>query len=100
MVRIFAGPDIQVQRFVVVLHQEQAGIRQIIDVEKLPPGCPAPPDDDLLTAFRAGIVELPDEGGQDMAALEVEVVARAIEVGGHRGDEVAAVLLYGRLDTA
>ena len=40
----------------------------------------------------AGQVDLADHGGQDVAALQVEVVVRAVEVGGHDGDVVRAVL--------
>ena len=37
-------------------------------------------------------MELANPGGQDVAGLQVEVVARAIQVGGHGGDEIGAVL--------
>ena len=33
-----------------------------------------------------------DEGGQDVGVLRVVVVAGAVHVGGHGGDEVGAVL--------
>lgn len=37
-------------------------------------------------------VHFPNHGGHDVAGLKVEVVARAVQVGGHHGDEVGAVL--------
>ena len=43
-------------------------------------------------AGQLGFVRLADQGGQDVARLEVEIVAGAVEVRRHGGDEVAAVL--------
>ena len=39
-----------------------------------------------------GLVELPDERRQQVAGLQVEVVARAVEVGRHQGDAFRPVL--------
>ena len=38
-------------------------------------------------------MEFADEGGEDVGVGEVEVVVDAVEVGGHGGDEVNAILL-------
>src|SRR5690606_5232853 len=51
------------------------------------------PDLDRRGSCRARLVRLADESSHDVAALEVVVVVRAEEVGGHGRDEVAAVLL-------
>jgi hypothetical protein len=41
---------------------------------------------------RLGLVELAEEGGQDVGGLQVVVVVGPVEVGGHGADEVAAML--------
>ncbi|GBE48596.1 hypothetical protein BMS3Bbin12_01776 [bacterium BMS3Bbin12] len=50
------------------------------------------PDGDGGGARLLGLVELADEGREDVGGLEVEVVAGAVEVGGHGADGVEAVL--------
>jgi hypothetical protein len=49
-------------------------------------------DDNLGGVGGLGLVEVTDERGQDVGVLRVEVVVRAIEVGGHGGDGVEAML--------
>ena len=36
-------------------------------------------------------MRLPDERGHDMARFQIEIVARAIEIGRHGGNEIAAI---------
>ena len=47
---------------------------------------------DVALVEQLGQMHLTDHGGHDVAGLEVEVVARAIQIGGHHGNEVGAVL--------
>lgn len=49
-------------------------------------------DDNLEGVGGLGLVEVTDERGQDVGVLRVEVVVRAIEVGGHGGDGIEAML--------
>lgn len=49
-----------------------------------------------------GFMGLADQGRQYVAGVQVEIVAGAIEVGGHSADKIAAVLAaigLGQLDT-
>ena len=87
-----AGPDVDVRVVRVVLHQEQAGGRQVVDMEELANGAPGAPHLDLVGVGLFGVVELADQGGDHVRRIEIEVVAGAVQVGGHRRDEVAAVL--------
>ena len=52
---------------------------------------------DVALVQQFGEVHFPDHGGHDVAGLQIEVVARAIQVGRHYGDEVGAVLQIERL---
>lgn len=51
----------------------------------------APHDHRLSRLLR--LVELVDQSGNDVASLDLEVVVRSVDVRGHDGGEVAAVLL-------
>ena len=90
---IFAGADVDVTCLAVALHQKHAGVGQIVDVEELPPGRSRAPDHDFVAAFLARVVEPANHRRQDVPAVQIEVVVRPIEIGGHRRDEVAAELL-------
>ncbi|MNY13324.1 hypothetical protein D3C86_1464550 [compost metagenome] len=76
----------------VVLHQEDAGIRQIVHVQELAPGRARAPQGHA-GAVQLGLVELADHRGQHVRGHEVEVVVGPVEVGGHGRDEAGAVLL-------
>ena len=76
----------------VVVHEEQAGVSQVVHVEELSSGVARAPHLDLGQAGLLSLVEPPHQGGQDMSVLQVEVVARPVQVGGHSRDEVVAVL--------
>ena len=82
----------------VVLAQEDARVGEIVDVEELPPRRPGAPDRHARSAREPRAVDLADQRGEDVGGVEVEVVVRAVEVGRHAGDEVAAVL--GRVGLA
>ena len=62
-------------------------------MQELAARCAGAPHDHILGTNEFGLVELADEGGQHMAPLELEVVARAVEIRGHQRDGVEAVLL-------
>ena len=96
--QVLAGADVDVLRRVVVAHQEQAGVGEVVDVQELaarasrcprrrPRGCPRP--------SRRGTCG--SSAGSTCERVEVEVVVRAVEVRRHRRDEVAAVLPAVRL---
>ena len=52
---------------------------------------------DVALVEHLGQMHLPNHRRHDMAGLEVEVVARPVQVGGHHGDVVGAVLQIERL---
>ena len=58
--QVLTGADVDVLVAVVVLHQEQAGVGEIVDVEELAPRCAAAPDDgacapDILASWNLRI---------------------------------------------
>ncbi len=67
-------------------------------MQELPPRGAGAPQGDLLAALGGGLVEAPDEGGQDVRGLQVEVVAGPVEVRRHGRDVRGPVLLAVRLD--
>ena len=87
-----ATPHIDVLQPGVLVHQEDDRVGEVIDVQELPQRRARAPYDDLGGVARLGLVEPADERGQDVRVLRVEVVVRAVEVGGHGGDGVEAVL--------
>ena len=93
IVRSSPVPTLMCSGFVVVLHQEQAGVGEIVDVEELAPRRAGPPDHDLGAARSAfASWNLRISAGSTCELVEVEVVVRSVEVGRHGRDEVAAVL--------
>ena len=54
---------------------------------------PVPQRVTVGVAVDLGLVKFPKEGGHHMAVLQVVVVARPVEVGGHGGNEVGPVLV-------
>ena len=89
---ILTGPDVDVHLVRVVVHQEQAGVRQVVHVQELPPRLPRPPDHHLLRALHLRLVDLAYERRQHVRRLQVEVIVRAVQVRRHGGYEVPAVL--------
>lgn len=67
-------------------------------MQELPARGARAPQRDLVTALGGGLVEAPDERRQDVRGLQVEVVARAVQVRRHRRDVRGPVLLAVRLD--
>ena len=62
--QVLARAHVDVLGLVVVAHQEDAGVGQVVHVEELAPRRPRPPDLHLPALLELGLVELPDEGGQ------------------------------------
>lgn len=50
------------------------------------------PAGDTRSLGHLGLMEAPDQGGQDMRTEWIVVITRTIQVGGHGGDEVTAML--------
>ncbi len=88
-----AGADVDELLVVVIFEQEQAGFGEVIGVEKFAERRAGAPAGDDGSAGDFGVVELVDEGREDVGGLEVVVVVGAVHVGGHGGNEIAAVLL-------
>ena len=91
-VRSSPVPTLMCPLAVVVLHQEHAGVGQVVDVQELAARRAGAPDHDLARARHLRVVELAHHRRQHVRARQVEVVVRAVEVGRHRRDEVRAVL--------
>ena len=81
----------------VVVHEEDAEVGKIVDIEELAQGTAIAPAGDLGESGYLGLVETTDEGRQDVGVLGVIVVVGTIEVGGHDGDVVGAVLAIEEL---
>ena len=76
----------------VEVEQEDAGLGEVVRVEEFAAWGSGAPDDDLGGVGGLGFGGLADEGREDVGVGEVEVVAGAVEVGGHGGEVARAVL--------
>ncbi len=94
---VLAGTDVDVIVAVVVLHQEQARVGEIVDVQELAPRRARAPHRRRPRRLQLGFVELAHQRRHDVRARQIEVVARTIQVGRHGRDEVAAILTPVRL---
>src|SRR3546814_1376272 len=90
---LFAGANVDMLGRRVVLHKENAGICQIVNMEKLPQRPPRPPYRDRVGRGLFRLVEAPEQGGRHMAMFGMKVVARPIKVRRHGVNEVTTVLL-------
>jgi hypothetical protein len=75
------------------LHEVIAGIREVVYVEELPFGGAGAPDGHGLVPALLRFVKFADEGRQYVGLLQIVVIIGPVQVGGHNGDEVAAVLV-------
>lgn len=75
-----------------MIHEEDAEIGQVIDVEELSERTAITPAGDLLQALLLGFVEASDQRREDVGVLGVVVVVGTVEVGRHHRDVVGAVL--------
>src|SRR5258707_549260 len=55
--QILAGADVDVTELVVLVHEEHAGIRKIVDVEELTPRAARPPDGDFIPSLDLRVVK-------------------------------------------
>ena len=81
-----------VEALIRQVHQIHAGIRHVLAVEEFPSWRACAPHRHRGTVALLGLVELADQGRDDVAVLRVVVVARAIQVGGHHRQVAGAVL--------
>src|SRR3546814_13782838 len=77
---LFAGANVDMLGRRVVLHKENAGICQIVNMEKLPQRPPRPPYRDRVGRGLFRLVAAPKQGGRHMAMFGMKVVARPIKV--------------------
>src|SRR5262245_53177306 len=76
----------------IVAQKMDAGVGEIVDVEKLAPRRPAAPDDDFGSVCHLGVVKAAQQGRWDVAGLGMKIVAWAVKIGRHRRYEIAAML--------
>ena len=84
--------DVEERTVVARLHKVDARMGQVVDVQELAHGPATTPDDELLVATQLGLVSLANERGEHVAVLEVVVVPRAVQVGGHNARVARGVL--------
>ena len=89
---IDARADVDEIGAVGLFEEVDAGIGEVVDVEELALGSAGAPEGDAGCVVDLGLVEFANQRGQDVAAGEVEVVAGAVEVGGHDAEVAGAVL--------
>ncbi len=89
---VLPGADVDVLVLRVRLHDEEERIGAVVDVQEFPPRRPGAPNDQLSGARSLGLMRLAEERRDDMARLEIVVVAGPVEVGWHRRNEIAPVL--------
>ena len=77
---------------VVVSHQHDQGSRQIGAEQEFAAGRPVAPKRHRVGTGNLRLVEFADEGGQYVGTVGIVVVARAVQIGRHRGKEIRAVL--------
>ena len=73
-------------------HKEDAGLRQIIDIEEFPHRLAAAPHHVFAVTALLRFVRLADQRRQHVAGGEVVVVVGAVEIGWHYADVARAVL--------
>ena len=71
---VLTRPYVHVLFAVVAIHEEQAGVREIVHMEELTFRAARAPHFELVDPGQLGLVKPSDECGEHVAALEVEVV--------------------------
>ena len=61
------------------IHHEQAGIGHVVDMQEFAPRGACAPEGNRRAAALRGLVEPPDQGGQNVGIIGMEIVARAIK---------------------
>src|SRR5205085_1498336 len=90
---LFAAAEIHGLAAVVLFGSGDDSIGGVFDVEKLARRRAVAPQDDFFVAALFRFDELPDHRGDDVARLEIEVVARTVEIHRQQEDAVEAVLI-------
>lgn len=90
---VFASPDIDRTRLVVVLHEEHTGLREVVGVEEFTLRSTGAPAHDFLRTGDLRFMEALNQTREDVRMLGVVVVVFPVEVGRHRTDEVLPELL-------
>ncbi len=75
------------------LHQVDAGLGAVVDMEEFPARCSGAPDDNFLVAAQLGFVRLADQRRNNVTCVEVEIVPRTVKVCWHCQDEITPILL-------
>ncbi len=88
-----AGTYVDEAGLVVMLHEEVAGVGEVIYMQEFATGSAGTPEDDFGCILLGSFYKFAEEGRQDVGILEVVVVVGAVEVGRHHTDEVVAVLV-------
>ena len=89
---VFAGADVDGAGLGGVLEEVEGGVGEVVGVEEFAFDGAGAPDGDGRGVGFFGFVDLAEECGEDVAGVEVVVVAGAVEVGGHGADVVVVVL--------
>ena len=76
----------------VIFHEEDQGIAQVVGMQKFAKGGSGAPAGDGRCARDLGFMEAPDQRRKHVRTERVVVVAGAVQVGGHRRDEITPVL--------
>src|SRR5581483_7482451 len=76
----------------VNLHQVNASVGAVINIQKFAAGRASTPYGQLPCPIDLAIVRLPNKCGNDVTGIKVEPVARAVQVRGHRRNKVRAEL--------
>lgn len=90
---VLTAADVDWLGGVIDREEVEAGAGEVITVEEFTPWGAGAPEGDAGIAAGLGLVEFADHGGEDVGVLRVEIVAGAVEVGGHGADEAGAELL-------
>ena len=75
---VLAGADVDRPGLVDVLEEGEAGVGEVVDVEEFGAWGAGAPDGEAVGAGVLGFDRLADERGQDVAGLQVGVVAGAV----------------------
>lgn len=77
-------------------HQEHAGPGQVVAVKEFAAWSTRTPNSKRPVAPHPGLMRLPDQGGQDVAVLQVVIIARTVKIRGHDRQIPCAVLTVVR----
>ncbi len=89
---VVAVADVDVLLVVVILEKKNARAGKVVCKQEFASRAARAPAGDGGSVGGLGLVKLADECWQDVRVCEVVVVVHAVNVCGHDGDEVAAVL--------